>query len=107
MKALYILFVSALLSVVACDEGGEATGATCPTANPPTYEGFAKGFMETYCVRCHKGYANEATLKKEAAEIDAWAAKGPNATNTAMPEGGTKPTDAEPETLGQFLACVK
>jgi hypothetical protein len=46
----------------------------------------------------------------QAADIDAAAANGPDAKNTFMPElGGTvtrKPTAAEREMLGQFLACV-
>jgi hypothetical protein len=43
----------------ASEEGGEeppvgpASGATCPTENPPTYESFGQSFMQTYCTRCH------------------------------------------------------
>src|SRR5262245_31675531 len=102
------------------------SGATCPDnpADRPTYDNFGREFMETYCTGCHSAQApdrlgapadqnfdTEADVKKHAAAIDAEAAAGPNATNTAMPEiGGTvhaAPTPAERERLGQFLACAQ
>lgn len=116
----YLPFVLVLAS--ACDEGGDPTGATCPTTSPPTYASFGQQFMTTYCTSCHSGastnrhgapsdmnFDTEADVKKHADDIDRWAAAGPDATNTLMPEiGGTvtaKPSQAEREQLGQFIAC--
>ncbi|HWO20491.1 MAG TPA: c-type cytochrome [Kofleriaceae bacterium] len=118
MKLLLIL----TLSLAAC-ESGDPTGSVCPTDTPPTYASFGQQFFTTYCTSCHsattanrhdapgsQNYDTEADVIRHAAEIDAAAAKGPDATNTFMPElGGTvtrKPTDAEREMLGQYLACV-
>jgi cytochrome c5 len=95
-----------LVGLAACG-GGEPTGSACPTTSAPTYTDFGKNFFDTYCVRCHKSYASEAGIQREAADIDTQSAKGPNATNTNMPEGGAKPTDAEREKLGQYMACIK
>jgi len=112
-----------LVMIAACS-GGNPTGAVCPTENPPTYAGFAQQFFATYCTSCHsanstnrrgapgsQNYDTEADVLRHADEIDEAAAKGPDATNTFMPElGGTvtrRPSDAEREMLGQFLACVR
>jgi hypothetical protein len=57
-----------------------------------------------------QNYDTEADVTRHASEIDEAVAKGPDAANTFMPElGGTvsrKPSDAEREMLGAFLACV-
>ena len=114
--------VLVLVLAAACSEGAPS-GATCPPDNPPTYASFGQQFMTTYCTSCHsanstnrhgapasQNYDTEADVVRHAAEIDEVAANGPDANNTSMPElGGTvtrKPTAAEREMLGQFLACV-
>jgi len=112
-----LLFVSA-----ACTS--TPSGATCPSdsTDVPTYDNFGREFMETYCTGCHsasapnrhgapadQNYDSEADIKAHAAAIDAEAAAGPNAMNTAMPDLAgpvhAAPTNAEREKLGRFLAC--
>lgn len=114
------LFLAMLMT--ACSSG-DPTGATCPPTNPPTYASFGQPFMTTYCTSCHsanstnrhgapkgQNYDTEADLMRHAPDIDEAAAKGPDALNTFMPElDGTvahKPTDAEREMLGLYLACM-
>lgn len=106
------------------DESGDVgidTEATCPDdAGVLTYEDFGKPFMEKYCTRCHsselEGDArNDAPAGHDfdslegillvAHHIDQMAASGPAATNDTMPPNGEKPTMAERELLGQWLAC--
>lgn len=107
----------------AVDEPGEVgtpSGATCPTDNTLTYDNFGKQFVEDYCVRCHS--SELAGEKRNGApkfhdfdtlegiinvidHMDEKAASGPDATNTVMPPDGAKPTSAEREDLGQWLAC--
>lgn len=123
------VFVSALalalaLAVAACGGGGSPTGSACPTTDPPTYASFGQQFFATYCTSCHSAsstnrhdapgnhnYDSEAEIRKHADAIDEEAAAGPDATNTSMPEiGGTvvsKPSQADREKLGQYLACLK
>ncbi|HLL23748.1 MAG TPA: c-type cytochrome [Kofleriaceae bacterium] len=121
MKSLAALALA--LSVAACGGGDTATGATCPTADPPTYASFGQAFFGKYCTSCHSAqstnrhdapgnhnYDSEADIRRHADAIDEVAAAGPDATNTSMPAiGGTvtsKPTDAERALLGQYLACL-
>ena len=118
------LFLVAPLFALAACTSTQPTGASCPTANAPTYESFGKSFFGTYCTACHSAtsenrhgaptnlnYDTEAEIRAVVDDIDANAAAGPNGTNTFMPEliGDVKtaPTQAERETLGQFLACEK
>lgn len=112
--------LSLLLVLGACTS--TQSGATCPTANAPTYDSFGRRFFATYCTGCHSASArerhgapggldfdSEAEIRRHAAAIDAEAAAGPEATNTDMPDmtGPVRmqPTPAEREQLGQFLAC--
>lgn len=123
MKLRYPVLAPALALLIAACSNGAPTGSTCPPSSAPTYGSFAQQFMATYCTSCHsasstnrhgapgsQNYDTEQDLIKHAADIDEAAAKGPDATNTFMPElGGTvtrKPTDAEREMLGQYLACI-
>jgi uncharacterized membrane protein len=79
--------------------------------------------MTTYCTSCHsanstnrhgapksQNYDTESDIVLHAADIDEAAAKGPDALNAFMPElGGTvtmKPSDAEREMLGLYVACM-
>jgi hypothetical protein len=111
------------LLLAACGGGGSPSGATCPPTDQLTYDNFAKPFFAKYCTSCHSitstnrhdapgnhNYDSEADLRRHRAAIDEQAAAGPDATNTTMPEiGGTvvsKPTQAEREQLGQYLACL-
>lgn len=120
---MYRLCVVVVLAAFGCD-GGEPTGSTCPTTDPPTYANFGDQFFETYCRDCHsststdrhdapagQNYDSESDIQRHASDIDSWAAAGPNATNTDMPEleGSVTmaPTKEERERLGQFLACLR
>ena len=100
--------------------GGGGTGATCPATAPPTYDSFGHQFFQSYCTRCHSttstdrmgapddlNWDTQAGIDQHLADIEGQAAKGPNATNRLMPFTPPDPTDAERETLGQFLACEK
>jgi len=112
--------LSVLLLAGACTS--TQSGATCPTANAPTYESFGRPFFATYCTGCHSASASnrhgapgdqnfdtEADVRQHAADIDAEAAAGPDATNTDMPDMSgpvrAQPSEQEREQLGQFLAC--
>jgi uncharacterized membrane protein len=109
-----------LIFATACT--GTPSGATCPTDNPPTYDGFAKPFMAEFCTGCHSATATnrygapgdmdfdtEAELALHATDIDVESAKGPSATNTAMPDMSgpvhAAPSADERALLGQYLAC--
>lgn len=111
-----------LAMLAACGGGDGGSGATCPTANPPTYDTFGKTFFDTYCTSCHssarsgaarggapvgRDYDTLAGIREELADIDAESAAGPDATNTAMPPGIPKPSDDDRRKLGEFLACEK
>jgi uncharacterized membrane protein len=101
-------------------EAGKASGATCPSGNTLTYDSFGRNFMQTYCTRCHStaltGAARQgapddhnfdtlAGILDMPDHIDHEAAAGPAAVNTAMPPDGAKPSAAERQQLGQWLAC--
>jgi len=113
-----ILFV--LLLAGACTS--TQSGATCPTANAPSYDSFGQRFFATYCTSCHsrdatdrhgapagEDFDTEDDIRRHAAAIDAEAAAGPEATNTDMPDMSgpvhMQPSQAERQQLGQFLAC--
>jgi uncharacterized membrane protein len=120
MKHFAALALLALLFVAACTS--TPSGAVCPTENAPTYASFGKTFFTTYCTDCHSAttgdrhgapagldFDTEAEIQAHATDSDVVAAAGPNNTNTAMPQTSplvkTMPTQAERDTLGQFLAC--
>jgi hypothetical protein len=103
------------------EEEGIATGATCPPASTVTYENFVKGFMGSYCTRCHNSaltgdarsgaplghdFDTEAGIVFVGEHVDEHAAAGPNATNELMPPSGPKPTAVEREKLGEWIACA-
>jgi uncharacterized membrane protein len=112
--------IAALLFFAAC--ASTPSGASCPTANAPTYDSFGQRFFTTYCTSCHsrdaadrhgapgdQNYDTEADIRQHAASIDLEAAAGPKATNTSMPDMSgpvhVQPSDVERQQLGEFLAC--
>lgn len=112
-----------LAPLVGCDGGtGDETpsGATCPEDSTLTWDNFGKGFMDTYCVRCHsakltgaqrQGAPNDHNfdsvelIRAEIDHTDEQAAAGPDAVNTLMPIGDPTPSEAERRQLGEWLAC--
>jgi uncharacterized membrane protein len=110
-----VAMLSALALSPACgdDEAeGKDTGATCPSDNTLSYDNFGKAFFTSYCLACHNTQKREegydfstlANIQDAITEIDHVAAAGPNATNTAMPDG-IRLTVEQRTQLGQWLAC--
>lgn len=117
----------ALITLASCGsdsdgaESGGASGAICPTDSSLTYDSFARDFMEDYCTRCHSSalvgaarngapsdhnFDTLANIHDTALEhIDEEAAAGPDHVNTSMPPSGPRPTEAERQKLGEWLAC--
>ena len=113
------------LLAIGCSGGntsvfGPPTEATCPPGSTLTYENFGKPFMEAYCTRCHSSelvgaarmgapsfhdFDTRSGIFVVADHIDETTAAGPAATNQGMPIGGAKPTLAERQMLGEWLAC--
>ena len=102
------------------DEGGMATGATCPTTSSLTYESFGRSFMQMYCLRCHSesvqgaarlgapadhNFDDVALIRALANHIDRNAGAGPSATNELMPANDPRPTLQERQNLSEWLAC--
>ncbi len=89
---------------------GGGSGSTCPTTSTLTYDNFGRQFFASYCDRCHAAgerpsLSTLAEIRAQSTAIDVESAAGPNAVNTAMPESGTAPTEAERRRLGEWLAC--
>lgn len=117
------LALAALLAVTACSDEAEPTpsGATCPPNSTLTYDNFTAGFMASYCTRCHAStlegsarhgaplfhdFDTEAGILNVGHHVDEYAAAGPSAVNTLMPDdGGAAPTVEERQKLGEWLAC--
>ena len=118
-----LLALGLLLTPLACsdhEDEGPPSGAVCPDASTLTWDNFGKGFMDSYCVRCHSttltGAARQGAhsdhnfdsaelVSDEIDHTDEQAAAGPDAVNTRMPIGAPTPTDAERRQLGEWLAC--
>ena len=106
------LLVIGGVAVSACGgDEGEATGSTCPTDPTLTYANFGQEFFRTNCLACHAATGPESPkfdtvdqIRAHRSEIDKEAAAGPNAVNTAMPDGGSV-AEAERRKLGEWLAC--
>jgi hypothetical protein len=100
---------------------GPPSGAVCPDDSALTYDTFGKMFMEDYCTRCHSSKLKGDAARMNAPEghdfdtiegiwavqdhIDQMAASGPSNTNVMMPYSDPKPSKAEREMLGEWLAC--
>ena len=100
---------------------GPPTMSVCPPAGTTlTYANFGQMFMESYCTKCHAsdkvGEARQGApsfhdfdsyqgIKVVADHIDETAASGPAATNEGMPEDNPKPSLAERQMLGEWIAC--
>ncbi len=97
-----------------------ASGSACPSGSTLTYEGFAQGFFDDYCTRCHSTTKSGAdrqhapagynwddydSIAEHAADIDSVAASGPRASNDFMPPSDPRPTQSERRALGEWLAC--
>lgn len=106
LSALGLAALSLATAAPACDDGmGSPTGWVCPTDSPLTWDNFGSDFMSRYCTRCHGSFRTQSGVARSRGSIDAWAAAGPNATNTGMPESGTAPTADERQLLGEWLSC--
>jgi len=120
----WLLVLGLILPLGGCESGAEEegtpSGAECAADSTLTWDNFGKGFMDSYCVRCHsttltgsarRGAPNDhnfdsVTLVREEIEhTDEAAAAGPDAVNTDMPIGSPAPTEAERRMLGEWLAC--
>lgn len=99
---------------------GPSTGTTCPPTSTLTYANFGQPFMADYCTRCHSSTLSGAArmgatafhdfdtqlgVQQVGDHVDQTAGSGPDATNTAMPPNGAKPTLAEREMLAEWVAC--
>jgi uncharacterized membrane protein len=130
-----MLIPGLLLLVLACDsdhghedehahdeegEEGEPSGAVCPPESTLTYENFGQSFVTSYCTHCHSSeltgadrmgaplehdFDTLAGILAVAGHVDEYAAAGPDSTNEAMPPSDPKPTLAERQMLGEWLAC--
>jgi cytochrome c5 len=124
----FALLLAGSLAVAGCDEHGHdhsaaigpATESKCPSVQTLTYDNFGRGFIQTYCARCHASTVTGAARKGAPADhtfddiheirglahhIDQYAASGPAATNTAMPKDDPRPSLEERRKLGEWLAC--
>ena len=103
------------------EQGTDATGATCPTVDRPTYDNFGKSFLDTYCTRCHSSsvvgaarngatpnynFDTLASVIERVGHIESVSASGPKATYTSMPPVADGPSVELREQLGQWLACL-
>lgn len=110
-----------MLAACSSDAVRRPSGAVCPPDSTLTYEGFAKPFMEAYCVRCHSSelhgadrqgaplfhdFDSEFGIVVVGDHVDEYAAAGPDSVNTMMPPDGPKPSLEERRQLGEYVACA-
>jgi hypothetical protein len=101
-------------------ELGPPTESVCPPTSTLTYANFGQPFMETYCTQCHAStltgddrmgapafhdFDTQLGIQQVMDHIDQMAASGPAATNDQMPIDDPKPTLAERQQLGEWIAC--
>ncbi len=117
------IVASLVAATVACGEPplfGPPTESVCPTPSTLTYDNFGRPFMEAYCTRCHSSQLTGAArmgapsfhdfdsvfgIRAVSEHIDETTAIGPAASNRSMPPGGDRPSDAERQMLGEWIAC--
>jgi uncharacterized membrane protein len=117
IRPLRAVLVAVLVPLASCDFG---TGTACPPGSSLSYENFGRSFMESHCLRCHSRVLTGAArrgapvgmdfdtlerVRSYAFDIDNAAAAGPGGANTQMPPDTPKPTAAERQRLGEWLAC--
>lgn len=122
VRSAEALGAALFLLLSACDGAQEDTpsGAECPEKSSLSWDNFGKGFMESYCTRCHSspltgaarnGAPNDhnfeslALVQEQLEHIDTQAAAGPSVVNAEMPLGDPTPTEAERRQLGEWVAC--
>ena len=111
------------LALAACTESaliGPPTEAICPPGSTLTWDSFGQAFMARYCTRCHAAalrgddrhgapsfhdFDTAYGVRAVRVHIDETTAAGPAAVNTAMPPDGERPSLAERQQLGEWLAC--
>jgi hypothetical protein len=106
-------FLLALVAITAClgaCVGTPISSWQCPPGGTTlTYENFAEGFFEEWCVRCHgdpNGYSSRsftslADIQAEKDRIFINAA----ANNTFMPPGPDGPSSEQRDELATWLVC--
>jgi hypothetical protein len=109
MKKLFFLAIMMIAALAACS-WEEMKDYPCPQGGTTlTYDNFGKGFMESYCVRCHggpNGYSSRAftdvdLIRANAADIFRNAARD----NVTMPPGPDDPPKDARYQLGEWLSC--
>lgn len=120
MRFLVTIFLSIFVAACGSDPKPTPTEATCPTTAAPTWDNFAKPFLDQYCVRCHSStltgdarmgapefhdFDTRAGTDNVVVHIDEQAGAGPAATNTFMPPSDPRPSQQERETLARWIAC--
>lgn len=110
MKALVAIAMLATAILAACSGAETIDQHPCPPGGTTlTYENFGKGFMDSYCVRCHggpNGYSSRAftTVESIRANKDRIYANSAG-DNTFMPPGPDDPPRSERDNLANWLAC--
>jgi hypothetical protein len=125
--SLLLFVIQGTAGLAGCDDDdddhaseGEPTGTVCPTAQTLTYANFGQSFIQTYCLRCHSSSLSGAArmgapddhnfdtvedVRALATHIDSLAGAGPNAVNTAMPDGEPRPSEAMRRQFSEWLTC--
>lgn len=123
-RALAAPALAALAAMLGCSDEpplfGPPTESVCPPASALTYANFGRPFMESYCTGCHsselmgddrKGapsfhdFDTIFGIRAVAVHVDETSAAGPAAVNTSMPPDAPRPTLAERQQLGEWIAC--
>jgi hypothetical protein len=109
MKKFFFIAIVMIAALAACS-WEEMKDYPCPQGGTQlTYDNFGKGFMDSYCVRCHggpNGYSSRAftdvdLIRANAADIFRNAARD----NVTMPPGPDDPPKDARYQLGEWLSC--
>lgn len=90
------------------DAGSDASSADSGGgACTLTYENFGRQFLSTYCVGCHGSVSPSAGVRLDSLAGITGRKAGAKAAvlNGAMPQGGTRPSNADRERFGEWLDC--